>query len=279
MSPRPTDVVRRDAYFAFSPLRVGAMVMRYWYLLRGSWPRILELAYWPTMQVILWGFLTLYLAQNSSLFVQAFGVLLSAVLLWDVLFRGQLGVSMSFLEEMWSRNLGHLFVSPLRSYELLASLMTISLIKTVIGIAPASLLAYAFFDFSIYSLGLPLIGFFLNLIVMGWAIGLVMAGLVLRYGLGAESLAWVAVFALAPLSAIYYQVAVLPPWVQPLTFILPASHVFEGMRAILIDGVYRPDLMWAASALNVFYLIAGSLGFLAFFRRARALGLILNLGE
>ena len=114
---------------------------------------------------------------------------------------------------------------------------------------------------------------------MGWAIGLVMAGLVLRYGLGAESLAWVAVFALAPLSAIYYPVAVLPPWVQPLTFILPASHVFEGMRAILIDGVYRPDLMWAASALNVFYLIAGSLGFLAFFRRARALGLILNLGE
>ena len=147
MSPRPTDVVRRDAYFAFSPLRVGAMVMRYWYLLRGSWPRILELAYWPTMQVILWGFLTLYLAQNSSLFVQAFGVLLSAVLLWDVLFRGQLGVSMSYLEEMGSRNLGHLFVSPLRSYELLASLMTISLIKTVIGIAPASLLAYAFFDF------------------------------------------------------------------------------------------------------------------------------------
>ncbi|MEQ8246707.1 MAG: ABC transporter permease [Alphaproteobacteria bacterium] len=255
------------------------MVMRYWYLLRGSWPRILELAYWPTMQVVLWGFLTLYLAQNSSLFVQAFGVLLSAVLLWDVLFRGQLGVSMSFLEEMWSRNLGHLFVSPLRPYELLASLMTISLIKTVIGIVPASLLAYALFDFSVYSLGLPLVGFFINLIVMGWALGLVMAGLVLRYGLGAESLAWVAVFALAPLSAIYYPVAVLPPWVQPLTFILPASHVFEGMRAILIDGVYRPELMWTASALNVVYLIGGSLGFLAFFRRARTLGLILNLGE
>jgi ABC-2 type transport system permease protein len=279
VTARRHDVVRRDAYFAFSPLRVSAMVMRYWYLLRGSWPRILELAYWPTMQVVLWGFLTLYLAQNSSLFVQAFGVLLSAVLLWDVLFRGQLGVSMSFLEEMWSRNLGHLFVSPLRPYELLASLMTISLIKTVIGIVPASLLAYALFDFSVYSLGLPLVGFFINLIVMGWALGLVMAGLVLRYGLGAESLAWVAVFALAPLSAIYYPVAVLPPWVQPLTFILPASHVFEGMRAILIDGVYRPELMWTASALNVVYLISGSLGFLAFFRRARTLGLILNLGE
>ncbi len=279
MSERDTSIVRADAYFAFSPLRVGAMVMRYWYLLRGSWPRILELAYWPTMQVILWGFLTTYLAQNSTLFVQAFGVLLSAVLLWDVLFRGQLGVSISFLEEMWSRNLGHLLVSPLRPYELLISLMTISLIKTLIGIVPASLLAYALFDYSIYTLGLPLIGFFFNLIVMGWALGLVMSGLVLRYGLGAESLAWVAVFALAPLSAIYYPVAVLPEWLQPFTLALPASHVFEGMRAILIDGVYRPDLMWAAAGLNVLYLIAGSVAFLAFFRRARTLGLILNLGE
>ncbi len=279
MNGRNTDIVRADAYFAFSPLRVATMVLRYWYLLKGSWPRILELAYWPTMQVIMWGFLTTFLAQNTNLFVQAFGILLSAVLLWDVLFRGQLGVSISFLEEMWSRNLGHLFVSPLRSYELLASLMTISLIKTVIGVVPASLLAFAFFDFSIYSLGLPLIAFFFNLIVMGWAIGLVMSGMVLRYGLGAESLAWVAVFALAPLSAIYYPVAVLPEWAQVIAYVLPASHVFEGMRGILIDGVYRPDLMWTASLLNVVYLAAGAAAFLAFFRRARTLGLILNLGE
>ena len=279
MSARNGDIVRADAYFAFSPLRVAAMVMRYWYLLKGSWPRILELAYWPTMQVIMWGFLTTFLAQNTNLFVQAFGILLSAVLLWDVLFRGQLGVSISFLEEMWSRNLGHLFVSPLRAYELLASLMTISLIKTVIGVVPASLLAIVFFDYSVYDLGLPLIAFFVNLIVMGWAIGLVMSGVVLRYGLGAESLAWVAVFALAPLSAIYYPVDVLPGWAQTVAWILPASHVFEGMRGILIDGVYQPGLMWTASLLNVVYLGAGAAAFLAFFRRARTLGLILNLGE
>lgn len=279
MTPPESKAIRADAYLAFSPLRVAAMVARYWYLLKGSWPRIMELAYWPTMQVIIWGFLTTFLAQNTNLFVQAFGVLLSAVLLWDVLFRSQLGVSISFLEEMWSRNLGHLFVSPLRPYELLASLMTISLIKTVIGIVPASILAIIFFDFSVYSLGLPLIAFFFNLVVMGWAIGLVMAGMVMRYGLGAESLAWVAVFALAPISAIYYPVAVLPEWLQPVTYALPASHVFEGMRSILIDGVFRPDLMWTAAVLNVVYLTLGSFVFLAFFRRARTLGLILNLGE
>lgn len=95
-----------------SARRIAAMVLRYWYLLRGSWPRLLELAYWPTVQMIMWGFISQFMATNSTWVAQAAGVLIAAVLLWDVLFRGQLGVSVSFLEEMWSRNLGHLFVSP-----------------------------------------------------------------------------------------------------------------------------------------------------------------------
>ena len=111
---------------------------------------------------------------------------------------------MSFLEEMWSRNLGHLFVSPLRPYEMLVSLMVVSLVRTLIGLIPASLLALMFFGFSLYSLGVPLIGFFLNLIVMGWSMGFMVSGLVLRVGLGAESLVWAAIFAVAPLCGIYY---------------------------------------------------------------------------
>ena len=281
MTPRPDvpDQLRPSAFASISAGRIGAMVRRYVYPLRGSWPRILELAYWPTMQVIMFGFLTQFLAQNSNYFVQAFGVLLSAVLLWDILFRGQLGISISFLEEMWSRNLGHLFVSPLRPHEMIMALMTISFIRTVIGIVPATILALIFFGFSIYSLGIPLIGFFLNLIVMGWAIGLVMSGLVLRFGLGAESLAWVAVFALAPISGIYYPIDVLPGWLQVVAFAVPASHVFEGMRAILIDGGYRADLMWNAILLNGLYLALGCGAFFSFFRTARVRGLLLNLGE
>ncbi len=264
---------------AFSPRRVGAMILRYVYLIRGSWPRIVEMAYWPTVQMILWGFITLFLMGHSNFVAQAFGILLSGVLLWDVLFRGQLGVAMSFLEEMWSRNLGHLFVSPLRPYEMLISLTAVSLIRTLIGLIPASLLALAFFGFSLYSLGLPLVGFFFNLIVMGWSIGFMVSGLVLRVGLGAESLAWASIFAIAPVCGIYYPVAVLPDWLQSVAFFLPASHVFEGMRAILVDGVFRPHLMVTAALLNVAYLGAGMAVFLAFFRSARVNGVILQIGE
>jgi ABC-2 type transport system permease protein len=189
------DVIRANP--AFSVRRIGAMALRYLYLLRGSWPRIAELAYWPTMQMILWGFITQFFAQNSSYVAQAFGVLLSGVLLWDVLFRGQIGVSICFLEEMWSRNLGHLFVSPLKPIEMACALSFMGLVRTVIGLFPATLLAIWFYGYSVYDIGFPLIAFFFQLIAFGWALGLALSGMVLRWGLGAESLAWIAVFAIA----------------------------------------------------------------------------------
>ena len=162
--------------------RIGALVLRHTYLLRRSWPRLLELTYWPTVQMIIWGLVTTFLVTNSSWVAQAAGVLLAGVILWDVMFRGQIGLSLVFIEEMWSRNLGHLFVSPLRSWELIFALMLISLIRTLIGMTGAVGFAYLLYAFSIFDLGFALIGFFVNLIVMGWAVGFFVCGLVLRYG-------------------------------------------------------------------------------------------------
>ncbi len=264
---------------AFSPRRIGAMVMRHVYVLRTSWPRIFELAYWPTLQMILWGFISQFLITNSSWVAQAFGVLIAAVILWDVLFRGQLGVSVSFLEEVWSRNLASLFVSPLRPYELVISLMAMSLIRTLIGVVPAAFLAILLYEYSIFGLGLPLLAFFTNLLVMGWATGLMIAALIMRFGLGAESLAWIAVFALAPVSGIYYPVSVLPAWLQHISWALPSSYVFEGMRAVMFENIFRWDLFLASSALNLVYLAIGAGIFLWMFHTARRKGLLMKLGE
>lgn len=270
-------IVRSNPRFSLG--RVGALVLRHVYILRSSLPRLLELAYWPTVQMVMWGFMTQFLAGQTSYVAQAFGVLLSAVLLWDVLFRGQLGLSISFLEEIWSRNLGHLFVSPLRPAEMATALMIMSLIRTLIGIVPASLLALYFFGFSVYSLGLYLVGFFFGLIAFGWAIGLAVSGLVMRYGMAMESLAWGVIFALMPISAVYYPVSVLPTWLQYLAWALPPAHVFEGMRAILVNGQARPDLLFSTLALDALYLGLGFLAWLGLFRGARQRGRLLQSGE
>lgn len=262
-----------------SPQRIGALALRYLYLLRGSWIRVVELAYWPTVQMILWGFITQYLAGHSDLLNQATGLLLSAVLLWDILFRSQLGLSVVFFEELHSRNLGQLFISPLQPVELILSLMLVSLARTLIGVGFAVLLAIPFYGFNLFQLGPPLAGFFLNLLLMGWAIGLLVSALVLRYGMGAESIAWAAIFALAPLCGIYYPIATLPDWLHPLSWALPASHVFEGMRAVLLQHTFRLDYLLYALLLNVAYLGLGIGVFLAAVHKARERGALLQSGE
>jgi ABC-2 type transport system permease protein len=273
------ELLRPQTGFGASLRRVGAVVRRHIYLLRSSGPRILELMYWPTVQMVLWGFITVFLVNHSSWVAQASGVLISGVLLWDVLFRGQLGVSLVFMEEMWSRNLGHLFVSPLRPGELAAALLVMSLVRTLIGVGGAALIAIPLFQFSIFGMGLPLLAFFANLIVMGWAIGLLVSGIVLRHGLGAESMAWIAIFAVQPVSGVYYPVETLPAWLQYVAYILPSSHVFEGMRAVLFEDSFRTDLLVNALLLNAVYLTAGVAAFLAYFRVARVRGQLLHVGE
>src|SRR5438132_9606424 len=259
--------------------RIGAMILRYWYLLMSSWPRLLELLYWPLLQIITWGFLQTYIAQNANFFARAGGTLIGAVILWDILFRGQLGFSISFLEEMWARNLGNLMMSPLKPVEFLISLMIMSLIRLAIGIIPMTLLAMVFFDFNFYGLGLPLIAFFCNLIFTSWSLGIFVSGLVLRNGLGAESIVWTLMFGILPLACVYYPVSVLPHWLQYVAWALPPTYVFEGMRALLIGQVFRADLMIDALLINVVLFIASFAIFLALLRSARRYGSLIQSGE
>ncbi|HEV7880320.1 ABC transporter permease [Bradyrhizobium sp.] len=268
-----------DRHRGIAPHRIGAMILRYWYLLISSWPRLLELLYWPALQIVTWGFLQTYIAQNAGFFARAGGTFIGAIILWDILFRGQLGFSISFLEEMWARNLGNLMMSPLKPIEFLIALMIMSLIRLAIGVIPMTLLAMVFFDFNFYSLGLPLIAFFCNLIFTSWSLGIFVSGLVLRNGLGAESIVWTVMFGILPLACVYYPVSVLPYWLQLLAWTLPPTYVFEGMRALLIDQVFRADLMMDALLINAVLLIVSFAIFLGLLNSARRHGSLIQSGE
>jgi ABC-2 type transport system permease protein len=263
----------------YSLQRVGAMVLRYWYLLRSSWARLIELVYWPAVQMLMWGFLQTYLGQNASFFARAGAAFIGAVLLWDILFRGQLGFSISFLEEMYARNLGNLMMSPLRPAEFVLALMIMSIVRLAIGMVPVSLLAIAFFGFNLYSLGLALVAFFINLMLTGWAVGIFVSGLVLRNGLGAETFAWSIMFLFLPLTCVYYPVTVLPTWLQAVAWALPPTYVFEGMRALLLEHTFRADLMLEALALNAAWFAVAVVAFMMLLNSARREGSLLQSSE
>lgn len=269
--------------FANPPLsaqRLWGFILRHWYLTRGSGARLLELVYWPTVQMCMWGFLQTYLADKSSLFATGAGTLIGGVLLWDVLFRGQIGLSIAFLEEVWSRNLGHLMVTPMRTWEFVTGLITASLFKTLIGLVPTSILAIWFFGFNIYGLGIALVFLFFNLMVFGWSIGIMVAGIILRFGQGAETLAWALTFAIAPLCGVYYPAReVLPDWLIPIANILSPSYIFDGMRSILLDQRVTPDMLIKPLLLNVVTVAIGVSVFVWLLRQARVNAKLLQIGE
>jgi ABC-2 type transport system permease protein len=211
--------------------------------------------------------------------MRAAGTFIGAVMLWDVLFRGQLGFSISFLEEMYARNMGNLMMSPLRPIEFVTALMIMSTIRLAIGMIPVSLLAIAFFGFNLWAMGLALVAFFLNLFLTSWAVAIFVAGLLLRNGLGAETMAWGIMFLFLPLTCVYYPVAVLPAWLQVFAWMLPPTYVFEGMRTLLIEHVFRIDLMAQAFALNAALFGCAVIGFLWLLKSARREGTLLQGGD
>jgi ABC-2 type transport system permease protein len=256
------------------------MVYRHLAIYRRSWPRLVEIAYWPTLNLLIWGFTASFIAHaHLPNGVLASAALIAGVLLWEITLRGQLGVTFTFLEEIWSRNLGHLFVSPLRPAELVASLLAVSTLRTLAGLLPATIIAYGLYRYDILELGPVLLLFFVNLLFMGWWIALGIVSLLFRYGAGAEALAWTIAFGITPVACVYYPVSALPAWLQPVAWVLPAAHVFTGMRDALLHGATDWRQMADAAGLNLVWMAFAIAMFRGEFRAARIRGALIAIGE
>jgi ABC-2 type transport system permease protein len=263
-----------------SARRVWGLVYRHLTLYRRSWPRLVEIAYWPTLQLLIWGFTAAFFASaHGSPAAMGGGALIAGVLLWEITLRGQLGVTITFLEDIWSRNLGHVFVSPLRPAELVASLLVVSLFRTLVGLLPALVIAYLLYSYNILLLGPVLLFFFVNLMVMGWWVALGIVSLLFRYGAGAESLAWTIAFGITPFACVFYPLAALPVWLQPVALALPPEHIFAGMRAALFDHRMAWGELAMAGLLNIFWMVCAAFVFAGQFRAARVKGALISIGE
>ncbi len=259
--------------------RVLALITRHLYTYRRSPMRLMELIYWPLLDLLVWGFVSVYLQRFGTSVPNFVAFFIGALILWDILFRAQQGISVTYLEEVWSRNLMNLFVSPLTVAEFLLATVIISLGKLTVAAFTMAGLAIIFYQFNILSLGANLFPFVANLLLFGWSLGVFTTALVLRFGQAAESLAWVLAFLFQPFSAVFYPVSVLPPWMQAIAKLIPSSHVFEGMRAVIGGhGLSTAHLAWA-TGLNLVYVL-GSVGFFyATFAQVKQRGLLSKVGE
>jgi ABC-2 type transport system permease protein len=259
--------------------RVNALVARHLYLYRRSLPRIMEIFYWPFLDLVIWGFITLYLAKYQPQVPGFVTFFLGALILWDMLFRSQQGITISFLEELWARNLMNLFASPLTPGEFLASTIVMSIFKVTCVSLVMTMCAWVFYDYNVLVIGLWLLPFVINLVVTGWAIGVFTTSLIMRFGQEAEVLAWSMVFLFQPISCVFYPLDVLPSWLQAVAWSNPAAHVFEGMRDVLNGtGSPIPHLAWA-SGLNGALLIVTIALFYKTFAHCKVQGSLVRVGE
>ena len=259
--------------------KIYGLSLRHFYLIRSSFPRILDLIYWPSIQILLWGFISKFFTLSSSYYNNTVGVILSAAILYDFLFRSSISYNMMFLEEIWSRNFTNLFISPIKIKEIIAALTLTAIIRTLIGTVPAVLLAIPLFGVSIFKIGLPLISLLLSLYLFGITLGLLVTSGLLRFGPSFENIAWSTMFLLAPFGCIYYPVEILPGVFQSIAYALPLVYIFEETRNILVNGQVNYENIFNALYLNIFYIILAISIFYYSFDKARDKGTLINIGE
>ena len=229
--------------------RIRAVARRHYYVMLRSPHRLFDVTVWPVVDVVLFGSIGIFFADTGgSAGQRAFGYLLSGIVLWHVLYQSQISLSTGFLEETWSRSMLNLMVTPIREWEFVAGVVLLGMVKLAIGVGFVALLAVVAFSFDLTDLGLSLIPMGAVLLATGWVIGLFVIGLVLRFGSGAEALAWGILFVVLPLSGVFYPVESLPGILQPVAMVLPTTHTFAAARAVL-DGGPTPwgDLGLAAA--------------------------------
>jgi len=258
--------------------RIYAIILHHMYFWKKSFPRWLDIFYWPIVTLAVWGFITKFLqgeSQNSTGMATAF--FLGGIILWMLFQRAQQDLSIAYLQDIWSRSIVNLYVSPLNNLEFVIASILVGLIKVAITLGVMGGMAAALYAANIFSLGFSLIPFIAMLLIFGWSVGLFTTGIIFRYGTDAQIVAFSFAFLLQPVVAVFYPLSVLPEWVQPISLAFPITHVFEGMRHVMATGVFEWASFFWSLGLNALYLALTSWFFARMFNKVKEKGLLAKL--
>jgi ABC-2 type transport system permease protein len=253
--------------------RVFAMVQRYFYNLKHSYDRLSDMFYWPVMDLLLWGLTGIYFAQLNPKAPFTITIILTGLIFWIITWRAQYEITTNLLAEMWDRNLVNIFASPLTIYEWLTSVIIFGGLKMIVSLTFSAMIAFILYKYAFFQFGWWLIPVVINLIITGWAAGFCVAAIIIRFGMKVQTIAWGGAYLLAPFSAIYYPLSILPHWAQKIALFFPTSYIFEAMRQHIFTGTISLEKIIISFALNALYLILSIWFFVLMFKKSKKLGL------
>ena len=257
--------------------RVEAVILRHYYEARRNLDRITDMVYWPVLDIIVWGFFTIYLTRGNRVEPGLVTMMLGAIILWGLFYAFQRDMAVGFLDELWSRNLVNLFSTPLSVSEYLTGLILINLVKTAVGVSAAAVIAWAAYSFNIFPWMPALMPYVLTLVLFAFALGILITGLIFRFTTRIQGLAWSFAGLLMPLSCVLYPLASLPRMLQPVAWMLPTTHAFEGMRTVLAGRGFSAIHFWWGISLDAIYFCGAVVGFRLVFESARSRGLLVKV--
>ena len=253
--------------------RVMAMVQRYFYNIKHSYDRLTDMFYWPLMDLLIWGLTGLYFAKLSGDSQHLTTVLLTGIIFWIVTWRAQYEITTNLLSEMWDRNLVNIFASPLTVYEWITAVTIFGGLKMIVSLLFSAGIAFILYQYAFFQFGWWLFPIVISLVITGWASGFVVAAIIIRFGMKVQTIAWAGAYLIAPFSALYYPLSVLPDWAQKVALIFPSSYIFEAMRQHIFTNTISIEKIIISFAINLVFLVLSISLFVYSFNKSKQLGL------
>lgn len=233
--------------------RIYAVLLKSLYVTKRSPDRWADIFYWAAIDLVVWGLTSNYFTSFAPK-SHILEIIISGILFWIIIWRGQQEISVNLLEDLWNRNLVNIFVSPFTFKEWVLAFLTISFIKGNISFIIACGIATLLYKINIFHFGLYILPFIGVLFLTAWSAGFFITGLIIRYGQKVQNLAWSLISIVAPFSAIYYPLSVLPKWAQYIAKIFPTSYIFEGIHTVIQFGYADWKVIGIGFILSIIYL-------------------------
>lgn len=257
--------------------RIYGLLLKYYYISKNRWDRIFDIFYWPLVDIFVWGFATIYIGKISNL--NLLSAIMGGIIIWMFVWRASQDIAVFTLEDFWTRNLFNLFSSPVTTSEFIVSVLLFAFLRSIFTFAFMTLIAFLVYSFNLFGIGIFNIAVFVSaLILIGWSIGIFITGFLFRFGERIQVLAWSIVWGIQPFSCVFYPLNSLPSWAQKIAYYNPITHVFENLRAVVLNT----PINWggiAYSFIGGIILLVLTLTFLGYsIEKARKTGLLAREG-
>lgn len=259
--------------------RILAVILRHLYVWPRGIERFMSSVGWPLVSLFTWGLTASYLEKSSISSVSITTLILGGIIFWSITSRSQLETTISFMDEVWNKNLINMFSTPLSLSEFLIAVILLDILKLIITLVFLIIFAYAFYSFNVMIFSWYIPFFLINLTIFGWMFGFLVIGLIIRFGRNIEEFTWSLLAFVSPFSCVYYPLSSLPLWAQKIALLLPSTYIFEEMRRFMTENQVIWGNIGISFVLNIIYLILSLIFLHLMFEKARETGRLAKLEE